>query len=240
MGSIKMGLPAAYGGGCSRDVVMQTFAQLLDALKPVQSEEFRLESAEETLHCSIVQAVAFAGHALGQAALGQLLAVRPYVVEPALVQVQQRCLLVSELRQSLLEHIPHQRKERARMHLVGHYLSIEQVHDGREVKLLAFYVELCHIGHPFLIGPFGHELAVEQVGRCAQLDRSGIFKAYELLQRHIVYLTLHGIVPNHVIILVGCPSFVRLDRTELALALTPNPFVSFQNWRTTLGFSRRP
>jgi hypothetical protein len=49
--------------------------------------------------------------------------------------------------------------------LISHDLTVVEVEHGREIELLALYVELGHVCNPPLIRPFCVELALQDVRR---------------------------------------------------------------------------
>ena len=110
------------------DVPPDTGLQLLDALEAVQVEELGFKRAEEAFHGGIVQAVSLAGHALRHRSRCQHAPVVRLLVLPTLVRVQNRPIGWSKPSQRLFQHAAHELEHRPAAGLVGHDLTVVQVH----------------------------------------------------------------------------------------------------------------
>src|SRR3546814_18060116 len=80
-----------------------------------------------------------------------------------------------------LEHGANQVEHGSFACLVGHNLTVVEIHHRRQVQLLAVDVELSHIGYPFLARTHRVELTIQQV-RCHAPDLTTIGSIF--LQAH--------------------------------------------------------
>src|SRR3546814_20515101 len=94
---------------------------------------------------------------------GQQWSIDWLLVLPALVGVQYGYLLGRDGPEDFLEHGANQVEHGSFAFLVGHNLTVVEIHHRRKVQLLAVDVELSHIGYPFLARTHRVELTIQQV-----------------------------------------------------------------------------
>ena len=136
---------------------------MFDGFKLLQIQQFALEMTKEALQRSMVVAVSFAAHALGNAVVCQHLPVLLVLVVPALVGVQDQLVLLRQDFQCLFQHRCHHQQIWTFGQSVRHNIAAVQVHDRRQVQLLAKQPELRDIRCPFLVRLLCVEIPIQKI-----------------------------------------------------------------------------
>lgn len=172
----------------------------INAVRPFKMEILGLQGAEEAFNRRVVEAVAFATHALLGSASREHCSVGLHLVVPALVGVHDQVGRATGLRERGLKHAGNHLEDRAPCHAVRDDLAVVQVHAGRQVELVATHIELGDIGRPLLVRRVRAEVALQNVGHvliahARDLQRA-LLRPNQRAQPHLLHQTLHALVVN--------------------------------------------
>ena len=161
------------------DVVLNHPDQILPTGETPPIIAFPLEDAPEPLHRTVINTLAHPGHALGHASRRQLIVKNlGRILETSVAVKQRMCVWI--LRHGPVKHLIDQSV------VVGipdggrNNPAVAQIKDSAEIDFVYrrthVILELGHIRQPFLVGPVGVKLAVQDV-LCRMLRVGGGFRA---------------------------------------------------------------
>lgn len=120
------------------------------------------------------------------------------------------------MRLKLLErsfkHFVHHGVQRAPGDCIGNDFAVVQIHDGRQIELLASHFELGDVRGPFFIKVLGLEITLENVGRSLAyfaLVRAVFLHSHQALQAKLPHQFLHRLVVHK----MACAPQRRRDTT---------------------------
>ena len=146
------------------NVIMHARFERINAIGPFEMEVLGFQGAEEAFNRRVVEAVALAAHALLDSASHEHRSVGLHLVMPTLVGMHDQACDAIGPRERRLKHAGNHLEDRPPSHAVRDDLAVVQVHAGRQVELLAAYIELGDIGRPFLVWRGRAEVPLQNVG----------------------------------------------------------------------------
>ena len=92
--------------------MIQLFLEIVHRREGLVAEELCLEQSKEVFDHRIIIAIAFPGHALGDAFFLEDPLIEFHLVVPTLVRMEHQGTVVGDLLESLLQHVRHQAEVR--------------------------------------------------------------------------------------------------------------------------------
>ena len=148
------GVPVVY-------VFFQLSLERLERFEPPAAVELVLHVPEEALHAGVVQAGRLPRHALHDSELRKLQLVRPLLVLPSLVGVQQRRSVEPGFQHR--RHLVYLRHVRVLRHRPGDDLVVVEVHHRRQIGLAPRLAELGDVRDELAHGRVRREIPVQHV-----------------------------------------------------------------------------
>lgn len=146
------------------DVIMHAHFERINAVRFVEMEVLGFQCAKGAFNRCVVKAVAFAAHALLDTMTRQHRSVGLHLVVPTLVGVHDQVSGELGARERCLECAGNHLEDWPPCHAVRDDLAVVQVHAGRQIELVAAYIELGDIGRPLLVRRGCAEVALQNVG----------------------------------------------------------------------------
>jgi len=163
----------------------------------LSKEHFRFEPTEEIFHDTVIQAISFSRHALGDPVIRKHLLKFSHLVLPSLIRMQQRSRIPWKNGKQPLHHCPCLSKVWTLTDRICQNFRVEQIQYRRKINFLIAHVELGNIRHQFFKWSPGLKIPIQQVV-CdfadASFIRTVLISSLLALQAHIPHQRLNRFV----------------------------------------------
>ena len=144
-------------------IVDNLLFEVLHRMEFLQVEQLAFEQVKEIFCYSIIQAIAFAAHALPDAFLAKHLRVLFVLVLPALVGMQDQLTSIRDLFKNLFHHSRYHTQNRPFRDGIADQIPVVQIKGRRKIEFLTKQADRRYICDPLLVRLFGMEVPVQQI-----------------------------------------------------------------------------